>query len=223
MATIKDSVDLFEDEIIVREYHAIDKQYVPILSSGAEGRIAITTRRVIGRSELRVIGGKRVEFNAVPLETVQGTCLTSGHSISWRLLIAGVIAVIFAIRVLPFWELLGTIALIAGIIAIVFAFRREIRIGIRAGTIVRGGLISKAEPKGYLLLSQSGFAAFRIHGPDVEAVMRALDAVIVAVQVRGLEVVKDLKCPNPGCGYMTMIDEQPPKHCPECGRAWRGK
>lgn len=223
MATIKDSVDLFEDEIIVREYHAIDKQYVPILSSGAEGRIAITNRRVIGRSELRVTGGKRVEFNAVPLQTVQGTCLTSGHYISWRLLIPGIVAVIFGTRVLPFSGWPGVLTLIAGIIAIIFAFRREIKIGVRAATIVRGGLISKAEPEGYLLLSQSGFAAFRIHGPDVEALMRALDAVIVAVQERGLEVIKDLKCPNPECGYMTMIDEQPPKHCPECGKAWRSK
>ncbi len=223
MATIKDSVGLFEDEIIVREYYAIDKQYVPILSSGVEGRIAVTNRRVIGRSEVRVTGGKRVEFNAVPLETVQGTCLTSGRSIAWRLLIAGVVLAIFGIRVLDDWKWAGAIAIIAGIIAIVFAFRREVKIGVRAASIVREGFISRAEPQGYLLLSQSGLAAFRVHGPDVEAVMRALDAVILTVQQRGLEVVKALKCPSPDCSYMTMIDEQPPKHCPECGKSWRTK
>lgn len=51
-------------------------------------------------------------------------------------------------------------------------------------------------------------------------VMRALDAVILTVQERGVDVMKDLKCPNPECGYMTMIDEKPPRHCPECGIAW---
>jgi rubrerythrin len=50
--------------------------------------------------------------------------------------------------------------------------------------------------------------------------MRALDAVILTVQERGVDVMKDLKCPNPECGYMTMIDEKPPRHCPECGIAW---
>lgn len=223
MATIKDSVDLYEDEVIVREYHAIDKQYVPILSSGAEGRIAITNRRVIGRSELRVAGGRRVELNTVPLEAVQGTCLTSGHSTSWRLLAPGIVALIGGIRLLTLESWVGAFVLIAGILLIMFAFRRQIRIGIRAASIVRGGLISKAEPEGYLLLAQSGFSAFQIHGPDADALMRALDAVIVAVQQRGLEVIKDLKCPNPVCGFMTMIDEQPPKHCPECGKAWGSK
>jgi len=224
MATIKDSVELFEDEVIVREYHAIDKEYVPVLSSGAEGRIAITNRRVIGRSELSVAGGKRVELNTVPLETVQGTCLSSGYSISWLFLIPGIGLLIYGIfgLISRQWGL-GVILLIAGIILIVFSFRREVKIGVRAASIVHHGHISRAEPEGYLLLSQSGFRAYRIHGPDIEAVMRSLDAVILTVQQRGLEVIKDLKCSNPECSYMTMIGEEPPKHCPECGRAWRSK
>jgi len=223
MATIEDSVDLFEDEVIVREYWAIDKQYLPILSPGAEGRIAITNRRVIGRSELKVDGGKRVELNAVPLDSVQGTCLTVGHRTLWGLLIPGIASFIAGIRLLEFAGWLSASLFIAGIVAIVFAFRREIKVGVRAASIVRGGFISKAEPEGYLLLAQSGLAVLRTHGPDVEALVRALDAVIVAVQQRGAEIVNDLKCPNVECGYMTMIDDQPPKHCPECGKAWRAK
>jgi len=223
MATIKESVDLFEDEIIAREYHAVDRQYFPLLSSRAEGRIAITNRRVIGRSEVKVLGGKRVEFNAVPLDKVQGTCLAVGHYTSVRLLIVGIIVAVSGVSLLPFARWPGAIMLIAGLLAIVFAFRREVQIGIRAAGIVQGGFISKAESKGYLLLRFAGFAAFRVHGPDVDAVMRALDAVILAVQQRGAEIIKDLKCPNPGCSYMTMIDDQPPKHCPECGKAWRSK
>jgi len=223
MATIRESVDLFEDEVIVREYWAIDKQYVPILSPGAEGRIAITNRRVISRSELKVDGGKRVELNAVPLEAVQGTCLTVGNRTLWRLLMPGVIAVIAGIRLLEFGGWPSAVLFIAGVIAIICAFRREIRVGVRAASIVRGGFISKAEPEGYLLLAQSGLSALRTHGPDVEVLMRALDAVIVAAQQRGAAIVNDLKCPNVECGYMTMIDDQPPKHCPECGEAWRAK
>jgi len=223
MATIKDSADLFEDEVIVREYWAIDKQYIPILSSGAEGRIAVTNRRVIARSELKVDGGKRVEVNAVPLETVQGTCLTVGHRTLWRLLIPGVAAVIAGVRLLDFGGWPSAMLFIAGVIAIVCAFRREVKVGVRAASIVRGGFISKAEPEGYLLLAQSGLAALRTHGPDVDPLIRALDAVIVAVQQRGAEIITDLKCPNVQCTFMTMIDDQPPKHCPECGKAWRVK
>lgn len=41
MPTIKDSVNLSPDETTLREYHAIDRGYVPILSRGVEGRIAV--------------------------------------------------------------------------------------------------------------------------------------------------------------------------------------
>jgi hypothetical protein len=223
VATIKESVDLFEDEIIVREYHAIDRQYFPLISPRWQGRIAITNRRVIGRSEESVLGGKRVRFNAVPLDKVEGTCLAVGHRMSVRLLIVGIIVVLSAVSMLPLVRGPGIIGLIAGLLLIVFAFRREVEIGIRASGIVRGGFVGKAESRGYLLLQCGGFAAFRVHGPDIDAAMRALDAVILAVQQRGADIVKDLKCPNPACGYMTMIDDQPPKHCPECGKAWRAK
>lgn len=223
MATIKESVDLFEDEIIVREYHAVDRQYFPLISPRAEGRIAITNRRVISRSEERVLGGKRVRFNAVPLDKVEGTCLAVGHYTSVKLLIVGIIVALSGVSVLPLVRGPGVIGLIVGLLLIVFAFRREVEIGIRAAGIVRGGSIGEAEPTGYLLLRFGGFAAFRVDGPDLDAVMRALDAVILAVQQRGADIIKDLKCPNPGCSYMTMIDKQPPKHCPECGKAWRSK
>ncbi len=223
MSSIKEFVNLSEGEAIIREYHAIERPYIPIISRGVEGRIAVTNKRVIGHSEITVAGGKRIELNNVPLEKVEGTCLTSGFSTSWRALIGGIVAIIFGISVLgtDIW-LIGLIALIGGIIAAIFAFRRGIEIGVRATGLIRGGggLVSKAEPMSYLLLSEVGFRVFKIHGPDADAIMRGLDTVILEVKERGVEILKDLKCPNPECSYRRAIDEKPPKHCPECGTAW---
>ena len=47
MASIKDSVNLAEGETIIREYHAIDRPYIPIISRGVEGRIALTKYKVL--------------------------------------------------------------------------------------------------------------------------------------------------------------------------------
>jgi len=220
MATIKDAVNLSEDETIIREYHVIDRAYVPILSRGVEGRLAITNKRVIGRSEITVAGGKRIEFNSVPLDKVEGVNLVSGYSTSWKILIGGIAAIIFGIFSLD-WGI-GIIFIIVGIIAVIFAFKNEVIVGVRAASITRRGMISVPEPQSYLLLSESGFRVFKVQGPDVDALMRGLDMVIMEVKKRGAEVLKDLKCPNPECSYVRAIDETPPKHCPECGTAWGG-
>jgi hypothetical protein len=227
VATIKESISLAKDETILREYYPINKQGFPLISSGIEGRIAVTNKRIIGRSE--TLGGHHIKFTSIPLDKAVGTCLYSGSHMLLIPFLIGVLVIIAGILALIMVHSRsalapGIIGILVGIVLILFSFRNEIHIGVRAATIVgKGGMVSIPDYNGYLLLSAHGFTLFQIHGPDAEAVMKGLDAVILDAQERGSQITQDLKCPNPNCHHMIMIDEKPPKHCPECGIAWGEK
>jgi len=218
MASIKDSVNLAEGETIIREYHAIDRPYIPIISRGVEGRIALTNKRAIGQTITSVLGGKFTEVTDAHLERIDGIWVNSGYSTSWKILIGGIAAIIVGISMLvdELWPI-GIIALIAGVIAAIFAFRNGFGIGVRTAGGAGGG---SPRSENYPLVAEVGFRVFKIHGPDADTIMKGLDTLILEIKARGAELLKDLKCPNPECSYMRAIDEKPPKHCPECGAKW---
>jgi hypothetical protein len=226
MTTIKESVNLARDEVLLREYQAIDKQFIPFFSAGVKGRIAVTNKRIIGQCETTVLGGQYTELNSVPLEKVEGVNLATGFRISWILFIIGALFTLFCIIALAAdhnFVAPKVIFLIIGIVLFISSFRRQITIGVRVAYIGKRGLISRPDIEGYLLLFTSGFRVFSVNGPDADAVMKGLDATIIDIKERGGTVIQDLKCPNSECKYMTTMGEKPPKHCPECGKSWGEK
>lgn len=212
MESIKEIVNLSEGEQVVREYHALE-QY-GILKK-LDGKLALTNKRAIAYSKGKTVLGEREEINENDLEGIEGTKIISGFGVVWRLLIGGIAAAIVGIIAMASGVLSGGILLlIAGIVLAVLSFGRVFRVEVRS---CNGGT---GEPINYPLLEASGFMIAKVRGPDADAVMKGLGAMIRDIRLRGEKLLEKLRCPNPECRYMRPFDEKPPKHCPECGTSW---
>jgi hypothetical protein len=210
--SIKEIVNLSEGEQVVREYHAIE-QY-GILKK-FDGKLALTNKRAIAYSKGKTVLGERVEINENDLEGIEGTKIISGFGVVWRLLIGGIAAAIVGIIAMASGVLSGGILLlIAGIVLAILSFGRVFRVEVRS---CNGGT---GEPINYPLLEASGFMIAKVRGPDADALMKGLGAMIRDIRLRGEKLLEKLRCPNPECRYMRPFDEKPPKHCPECGTSW---
>ena len=212
MESIKEIVNLSEGEQVVREYHAIE-QY-GILKK-LDGKLALTNKRAIAYSKERTVLGEREVINENNLEGIEGTAVISGFGVLWKQIIGGIAAAIMGIIIMISGELLGGILLlILGIVLAIFSFRREF------GVEVRSANGSTGEPINYPILVASGFMIAKVRGPDADALMKGVGAMIMDIKLRGEKLLENLKCPNPECSYMRPFDEKPPKHCPECGKSW---
>jgi hypothetical protein len=212
MGPIKEIVNLSEGEQVVREYHTIE-QY-GILKK-LDGKLALTNKRAIAYSKGKTVLGEREKINENDLEEIEGTKIISGFGFVWKLLIGGIAAAITGIIMMVSEEVIGGILLlIVGIVLAIFSFRREFCVEVRSAS---GGT---AEPVNYPFLLASGLMIAKVRGPDADALMKGLGAMIRDIKLQGEKLLEKLKCPNPECRYMRPFDEKPPKHCPECGTSW---
>ncbi|NMG82767.1 MAG: hypothetical protein GIS02_01000 [Methanosarcinales archaeon] len=212
MESIKEIVNLSEGEQVIREYHAIE-QY-GILKK-LDGKIALTNKRVIAYSKARWTLGEYETINENNLDGIEGVAIASGFDVSLSLLIGGIAAAIVGLIVMVSGEIIGGIlTLIVGIVLAILSFGREYAVEIRT---TNGGT---GEPINYPFIRAKGFAVAKVCGPDADVLMKGLGAMISDIKLRGEKLLEKLKCPNPGCNYVRPFDENPPKHCPECGASW---
>ena len=212
MESIKEIVNLSEGEQVIREYHAIE-QY-GILKK-LDGKIALTNKRVIAYSKTRWALGEYETINENDLDGIDGAAITSGFDVSLSLLIGGIAAAIVGLIVMVSDEIMGGILiLIGGILLAISSFRKEYAVEVRSNNSGTG------EPINYPCIGAKGFMIAKVCGPDADVLMKGLGATISDIKLRGKKLLEELKCPNPECSYVRPFDENPPKHCPECGASW---
>ncbi|MGP8330320.1 MAG: hypothetical protein ACT6FF_08400 [Methanosarcinaceae archaeon] len=212
MESIKEIVNLSEGEQVIREYHAIE-QY-GILKK-LDGKIALTNKRVIAYSKARWALGEHETINENNLDGIEGVAIASGFDVSSSLLIAGIAAAIVGLIVMVSDEIIGGILLLIGGIGLaILSFGREYKVEVRSNN---GGT---GEPINYPFIKAKGYMIAKVCGPDADVLMKGLGATISDIKLRGEKLLEGLKCSNPGCSYVRPFDENPPKHCPECGASW---
>ena len=175
----------------------------------------MTNKRVIAYSKARWALGEYETINENNLDGIEGVAISSGFDVSLTFLIGGIAAAIVGLIVMVSGEIIGGILLlIGGIVLAISSFGREYTVKVRSNNSGTG------EPINYPFIGAKGYMIAKVYGPDADVLMKGLGAMISDIKLRGEKLLEELKCPNPGCSYVRPFDENPPKHCPECGTSW---
>lgn len=180
MPSVRDFINLGRDEVIIREYNAV-KILAP---TKMDGNICLTNKRAIlyGKTEAFLGLGTSQIASDIHMDVIKGTEIFAEAGIHFWWVLAGIIAVIFGITNLQ--ESINLLIFLAGLAAIAFAILRKEK-GFKI--IIKGQNIDPP-----LSIGRERYSVAQ-RGPDAEALIRELGAMILDIQMRGDEVLKDIK------------------------------